>query len=204
MLVYRPYAIRGDTPDLSIASIADLQSDRGKGLKPAAPGKPIGIAPNETGLGEHKADGPALAAPTLLGLGCYWAILDEAHITVLAIDPRYQRRGLGQWLLLNLLFDACDYRRVAPDDHIVLTRATLEVRLSNSRALALYESFGFETLGRRRRYYPDGEDALILWQNSLKTPEFRDRLTQRYCTTRHRLERQGWQIADEKIMGNRT
>ncbi|TVQ06397.1 MAG: ribosomal-protein-alanine N-acetyltransferase [Leptolyngbya sp. DLM2.Bin27] len=122
-----------------------------------------------------------------IGLGCYWAILDEAHITVLAVDPRYQRRGLGKWLLVNLLIDAGER---------ALTRATLEVRPSNSRALALYESFGFETLGRRRRYYTDGEDALILWQNSLKTPEFRDRLGQQRRAAIRRLGRQGWQISD--------
>lgn len=133
--------------------------------------------------------------PALLGLGCYWAILDEAHITVLAVAPRYQRRGLGKWLLVNLLEDACEHP---------LTRATLEVRPSNSLALALYESFGFETLGRRRRYYADGEDALILWQNSLKTAEFRDRLRTQHQATTGRLERQGWQIVDQKKPLNRT
>jgi [ribosomal protein S18]-alanine N-acetyltransferase len=116
----------------------------------------------------------AVAESNLWGLGCYWAILEEAHITVLAVDPRYQRRGLGQWLLIQLLISACARS---------LQRATLEVRPSNSRALALYESFGFETLGRRRCYYADGEDALILWQNSLKTAEFRDRLQRRYART---------------------
>jgi [ribosomal protein S18]-alanine N-acetyltransferase len=132
----------------------------------------------------------AVAESPLWGLGCYWAILEEAHITVLPVDPRYQRRGLGQWLLVQLLLSACSRS---------LQRATLEVRPSNSRALALYESFGFETLGRRRRYYADGEDALILWQNSLKTAEFRDRLQRRYQQTRERLERQGWQIQEEKM-----
>ncbi|MBE9110763.1 GNAT family N-acetyltransferase [Nodosilinea sp. LEGE 07298] len=204
MLVHRPHAIGREAADLSIASIADSQSDRGKGLKLTAPRESISATTDAIGPDQYEADEPELEPPTLLGLGCYWAILDEAHITVLAIDPRYQRRGLGQWLLINLLFDACDYRGMAPDDHIVLTRATLEVRTSNSRALALYEAFGFETLGRRRRYYADGEDALILWQNSLKMPEFRDRLGQRYSAARYRLERQGWQIADEKLAGNRT
>jgi ribosomal-protein-alanine N-acetyltransferase len=70
--------------------------------------------------------------------------------------------------------------------------------------LVLYESFGFETLGRRRRYYADGEDALILWQNSLKTAEFRDQLQQRQVTASRRLERQGWQIAPKKISLDRT
>ncbi|MGB3201874.1 MAG: GNAT family N-acetyltransferase [Nodosilinea sp.] len=154
--------------------------------------------------GNNLVGEPDLETPILLGLGCYWAILDEAHITVLAIDPRYQRRGLGQWLLVNLLIDACAYGSMAPADHLALTRATLEVRPSNSRALALYEAFGFETLGRRRRYYADGEDALILWQNSLKTPEFHDRLRHRYRRACGRLERQGWQIVDQKIVMNRT
>ncbi len=132
---------------------------------------------------------------TLLGMGCYWAILDEAHITVLAVDPRYQRRGLGKWLLVNLLEAAC---------HRDLTRATLEVRPSNSLALALYASLGFETLGRRRRYYTDGEDALILWQNSLKNAEFGDLLRRQRQRTASRLGHQGWQINGEKISVNRT
>jgi ribosomal-protein-alanine N-acetyltransferase len=131
----------------------------------------------------------------MMGLGCYWAILDEAHLTLLGIDPHYQRRGLGQWLLVHLLVDACDRG---------LTRATLEVRASNSRALALYHSFGFETLGSRRRYYPDGEDALILWQNALKTSEFRACLRQRHQAAAARLTAQGWQITAEKHPANRT
>lgn len=132
---------------------------------------------------------------TLLGLGCYWAIVDEAHITVLAVDPRYQRRGLGKWLLVNLLEDAC---------HRTLTRATLEVRPSNSLALALYESLGFEALGRRRRYYADGEDALVLWRNSLKNAEFQDLLRQQRQRTANRLGHQGWQVSGEKMSVNRT
>jgi [ribosomal protein S18]-alanine N-acetyltransferase len=149
-----------------------------------------------------------LDRPTLLGLGCYWAILDEAHITVLAIDPRYQRRGLGKWLLVNLLSKACDgvcdQEGAASQGQPALTRATLEVRPSNSRALALYESFGFETLGRRRRYYADGEDALILWQNSLKTAEFHDQLQRQRTAIADRLKRQGWQMANQNLFLNRT
>lgn len=179
MLVHRPHGNQGGEADLSMASMAD---------------PPLDLGSNWPALAEAPGSGE-IDAPALLGLGCYWAILDEAHITVLAVDPHYQRRGLGKWLLVNLLGDACDR---------ALTRATLEVRPSNSRALALYESFGFETLGRRRRYYADGEDALILWQNSLKTVEYRDRLHQVQQATRHRLERQGWQIKNEKLPVNRT
>lgn len=175
MLLHRPDGSEGAEGDLSTASMADPQ-----------------ISANLVSANSVSAN---LDRATLLGLGCYWAILDEAHITVLAVDPRYQRRGLGKWLLVNLLKDAC---------HRDLTRATLEVRPSNSLALALYESFGFETLGRRRRYYADGEDALILWQNSLKTADFGDLLRRQRQRTISRLERQGWQISGEKMSVNRT
>ncbi|PZU97612.1 MAG: ribosomal-protein-alanine N-acetyltransferase [Leptolyngbya sp.] len=181
MLVHRPHSIQGNQADLSTASMASLKTASGLRDVDPQPGPTSGL--------DH-SDGS-----TLLGLGCYWAILDEAHITVLAIDPRYQRRGLGKWLLVNLLTDA---------NERALTRATLEVRPSNSRALALYESLGFETLGRRRRYYADGEDALILWQKSLKTAEFRDRLQQQHSAVSERLGRQGWQITNKKLPLNRT
>ncbi|MBW4485006.1 MAG: ribosomal protein S18-alanine N-acetyltransferase [Tildeniella torsiva UHER 1998/13D] len=181
MLVHRPHGIQADQPDLSTASMATLKMASDLAEAQPQPFPPLGLNASDES--------------TLLGLGCYWAILDEAHITVLAVDFRYQRRGLGKWLLVNLLTDACDRP---------LTRATLEVRPSNSRALALYESFGFETLGRRRRYYADGEDALVLWQNSLKTAEFCDRLQQQRSATSHRLGRQGWQIMDQRLPLNRT
>ncbi|CAA9322336.1 Ribosomal-protein-S18p-alanine acetyltransferase [uncultured Microcoleus sp.] len=75
--------------------------------------------------------------PTLIGLGCLWAILEEAHITILAIHPRFQGQGLGQALLWALLTKA-HYRQ--------LERATLEVRESNLSALSLYHKFGYMVL----------------------------------------------------------
>ncbi|MUH01289.1 ribosomal-protein-alanine N-acetyltransferase [Scytonema sp. UIC 10036] len=100
----------------------------------------------------------------LLGMGCFWSILDEAHITILAVHPQYQRQGLGQALLYSLL-------KLARDRS--LERATLEVRASNSAAIALYQKFGFQTAGLRRRYYKDNdEDALILWLKDLQHPQF--------------------------------
>ncbi|MEM6253008.1 MAG: ribosomal protein S18-alanine N-acetyltransferase [Cyanobacteria bacterium P01_D01_bin.156] len=101
----------------------------------------------------------------VIGLGCLWAILDEAHITTLAIHPDYHRQRLGQRLLIQLL-------RLAQQR--TLTHATLEVRATNSKALALYEKFGFRMAGRRKRYYSDGEDALILWRSRLQTDDYRD------------------------------
>lgn len=198
MLVHDPQASQTEGAILSIASMAEASIDQSK----SKGSNPVDSVACTTAI--RSADRTGAAAPILLGLGCYWAILDEAHITVLAVDPRYQRRGLGQWLLVNLLMDACEYQTPDPTDPLTLTRATLEVRPSNSRALVLYETFGFEPLGRRRHYYSDGEDALILWQNSLKSPDFRDHLSQRYDVAHQRLRQQGWQIKNQKLVVNRT
>ncbi|MGD1941495.1 MAG: ribosomal protein S18-alanine N-acetyltransferase [Leptolyngbyaceae cyanobacterium] len=121
----------------------------------------------------------------LSGIGCIWAILEEAHITLLGIEPADQGQGLGQWLLIELLRAA-----IARG----LSRATLEVRPSNSRALALYKKYGFGVAGERRRYYADGESALILWKSGLQTPSFaaalqrqQDHLHQKHRLTSHSL-----------------
>ncbi|NJM68949.1 MAG: ribosomal protein S18-alanine N-acetyltransferase [Scytonema sp. RU_4_4] len=104
----------------------------------------------------------------LLGMSCFWSILDEAHITILAVHPQYHRQGFGQALLYSVLKTA--YERG-------LERATLEVRASNSAAISLYQKFGFKIAGRRRRYYKDNdEDALILWLGDLQQPHFQKTL----------------------------
>lgn len=103
-------------------------------------------------------------ADALIGLGCSWAILEEAHITILAVHPDYQRQGLGQLLLVGLLRDA--YQRQ-------LERATLEVGESNAVAIALYKKFGFQVAGRRKGYYQTtGEDALIMWRKDIQDASF--------------------------------
>jgi ribosomal-protein-alanine N-acetyltransferase len=119
-----------------------------------------------------------------MGLACSWAILDEAHITLLGIHPDYRGRGLGRWLLLMLLKTA---------RHRGLTRATLEVRQSNQAAQKLYLQYGFQIAGERRNYYNNGESALILWLSGIQTPDFEtmlsaqhERLTQQLLT--HQIE----------------
>lgn len=146
-------------------------------------------------LGPVTSEGSDSHGANLLGVGCYWAILDEAHITLLGILPAHQRQGLGRWLLLHLLEDAWNRG---------LGRATLEVRISNQRAIDLYESLGFTALGQRQRYYRDGEDALILWQNSLKTAAFQENLRARRIATEAGLAQRGIQIMAPKNVVNRT
>ena len=96
----------------------------------------------------------------IIGAGAFWSVLEEAHITLLMIDPDYQEQGLGFRLLQNLLKKAVTLQ---------LERATLEVNVNNHKAIALYQKAGFQVAGRRKGYYQEtGEDALILWQNHLE------------------------------------
>ncbi|MEG4032098.1 MULTISPECIES: ribosomal protein S18-alanine N-acetyltransferase, partial [unclassified Microcoleus] len=130
---------------------------------------------------------PLLIPPTLIGLGCLWAILEEAHITILAIHPRFQGQGLGQALLWALLKKA-NYRQ--------LERATLEVRESNLAAVSLYKKFGFKEAGRRKRYYEDtGEDALVMWRSGIEKPEFQQYLAVEKVQICDRLHQKNWHLA---------
>jgi ribosomal-protein-alanine N-acetyltransferase len=90
----------------------------------------------------------------IVGYLCLWEIGHEIHITNLAVHPEWRRRGVGRQLLGAALIEG-----VARG----VTLAFLEVRPSNTRALALYESLGFQVIGRRNGYYFDtGEDALVM------------------------------------------
>jgi ribosomal-protein-alanine N-acetyltransferase len=90
----------------------------------------------------------------LQAMACGWLVLDELHITLVAVDPDARRRGLGSLVLRGLLESAAD--RGAE-------RATLEVASTNIAALALYRRLGFREAGRRPAYYRNGDDALIHW-----------------------------------------
>lgn len=126
---------------------------------------------------------------TIIGLGCFWAILEEAHITLLAIHPDYQRQGLGKLLLYKLLEEAVQRQ---------LERATLEVRISNQSAISLYQQFGFRVAGERKNYYPQtGESALILWRSDLQTPAFQQQLTTWREEIISRLAQEKWQLERE-------
>ena len=91
----------------------------------------------------------------LVGVACGWLVVDELHITVLAVHPAGRRRGLGRQLLEALL--AAAQARGAQ-------HATLEVAADNQAALALYGACAFQTAGTRRGYYRGGQDALIQWK----------------------------------------
>ncbi|WP_048600890.1 ribosomal protein S18-alanine N-acetyltransferase [Rubeoparvulum massiliense] len=93
----------------------------------------------------------------VVGYGGMWVIIDEAHVTNIAIHPDFRGKKLGYHLLVQMM--AYAYMRGA-------RRMTLEVRLSNQIAQRLYTKMGFESYGVRKHYYEDnGEDALIMWAN---------------------------------------
>ncbi|MNG26302.1 ribosomal-protein-alanine N-acetyltransferase [compost metagenome] len=84
-----------------------------------------------------------------------WTIIDEAHITNVAVRHDRRGMGLGELLLRRLMVDA---------EEAGMLRMTLEVRVTNERAQRLYGRLGFEPAGLRPGYYSDNnEDALIMW-----------------------------------------
>lgn len=86
-------------------------------------------------------------------VGCYY-VLDEGYITNVAVDPECRRCGIGRALIEELVARARGKQ---------LAFLTLEVRVSNDAAIALYEQNGFEKVGRRPRFYSDPcEDAELM------------------------------------------
>ncbi len=102
----------------------------------------------------------------IVAYGGLWNVLDESHITNIAVDPFYQRQGYGQEMMDVLQAKAIE---------LGAKNMTLEVRVSNVAAQKLYENNGFTVEGRRVRYYSDNnEDAIIMWKYHLE-PQIKDR-----------------------------
>jgi [ribosomal protein S18]-alanine N-acetyltransferase len=94
---------------------------------------------------------------TVVGYCGVWIIVDEAHITNIALLPEYRGMRLGEALMAKVI-------KLARE--IGALRITLEVRVSNERAQNLYRKFGFEEGAIRKQYYTDNmEDALVMWVN---------------------------------------
>ena len=116
---------------------------------------------------------------SLAGYGGFWLMVDEAHISTLAVHPDLRGRGLGELLLVSLLNRAVELRAAV---------ATLEVRVSNSVAQALYEKYGFVQAGRRKGYYTDTrEDALIMTAGPLPSASCQSRFQRLKAALREKL-----------------
>lgn len=99
----------------------------------------------------------------VIGFAGTWIVLDEAHITNVAVLSDYRGQGIGKKLTGALMQYAAN---------LGVTYATLEVRRSNERAQNLYKGLGFQYVGVRKRYYEDnGEDAFIFCCIRMPEPE---------------------------------
>lgn len=102
----------------------------------------------------------ALDNDKIIGYVGAWLLLDEAHITNVAIMPEYRGRGIGTQMMVEFI-------RIVKERGI--TAMTLEVRPSNKVALVLYDRLGFKSVGLRKGYYQDnGESAMIMWNTKLQ------------------------------------
>jgi ribosomal-protein-alanine N-acetyltransferase len=92
----------------------------------------------------------------VVAYGGMWILLDEAHITNIAVHPEYRGIGLGKMIVEHMI-------KAAKGSGV--TSMTLEVRVGNIPAINLYKKYGFEEVAIRKGYYQDtGEDALIMWK----------------------------------------
>lgn len=95
-----------------------------------------------------------------------WKIVDEAHITNISVHPDFQNQKLAHRLLIDAIKECYKEK---------IKFITLEVRTSNTKAIYLYEKFGFNSLGVRKKYYQDNnEDALIMWSNNIFDKKYKD------------------------------
>ena len=94
-----------------------------------------------------------------------WNIIDETHITTIAVSPEYRRKHIGEALILKILGDCYESK---------IKYLTLEVRESNIPAIELYKKYGFSSLGTRKGYYQDNnESALIMWTENIFYDKFK-------------------------------
>jgi ribosomal-protein-alanine N-acetyltransferase len=109
----------------------------------------------------------AMQGKTLVGYAGQLYAGDDAHVTNIAVGRQFQRQGIATRLLAELAWAAIQRGSEG---------LTLEVRVSNTGAQALYERFGFQSAGIRKNYYENVEDAIVMWRRGILEPAFRDRL----------------------------
>lgn len=123
---------------------------------------------SEIAMGANRAYFVATAGPEVVGYAGLMLAVGEGHVTTIGVSPRWQRHGIGRKLLLELARTATE--RGAED-------LTLEVRVSNTAAQALYHEFGFAPAGIRKNYYAEAhEDGLVMWAHDVQSEEYQRRL----------------------------
>lgn len=128
----------------------------------------LGLYLSELALGSLRCYLVARRAGEVVGYGGVMYLGPDAHVTTLAVAPELQRQGIGGRVLLQLARAAIAHGA---------ENLTLEVRVSNDAAIALYRRFGFVPAGVRKNYYAEvKEDALVMWANDIQTDEYAERL----------------------------
>jgi ribosomal-protein-alanine N-acetyltransferase len=123
---------------------------------------------SELALRSSRAYFVARVGGLVVGYSGLMLSLEDAHITTLAVDPAWHRNKIGTRMLVNLAREAT--RRSA-------RHLTLEVRVGNDPAQALYRKFGFHPAGIRKNYYAEtNEDALVMWADDIDSAEYALRL----------------------------
>ena len=101
----------------------------------------------------------------LVGYAGTWHIIDEGHITTIAVKKSHRRKHIGEAIITKIVDDC--YKEG-------IKYLTLEVRVSNNSAISLYSKYGFNSLGTRKGYYQDNnEDALIMWTENIFYDKFK-------------------------------
>jgi ribosomal-protein-alanine N-acetyltransferase len=114
--------------------------------------------------------GVAECEDSVVGYASMWLMVDEAHLTSIAVRETHRRLGIGEMLIIAMVDLALELKAQV---------MTLETRVSNRAAQALYEKYGFAPAGIRRRYYSDdGEDAVIMTTQNLISDSYQARFRQ--------------------------
>jgi ribosomal-protein-alanine N-acetyltransferase len=119
---------------------------------------------SELALRSTRAYFVAKVGREIVGYAGVMISFDDAHVTTIAVDPKWHRRGIATRLLVTLAREA-----LVRGAH----NLTLEVRVSNKGAQEMYRRFGFAPVGVRENYYQEtNEDALVMWVHDIDTPEY--------------------------------
>jgi ribosomal-protein-alanine N-acetyltransferase len=128
----------------------------------------LGLFMSELGFRQSRVYLVARVGTAVVGYAGLMLVEPDGHVTTVAVDPAWHRRGIATRLLLAIAREAAE---------LGAQNLTLEVRMSNDPAKALYRRFGFAPAGMRKGYYAEtGEDALVMWANDIATPRYQARL----------------------------
>ena len=128
----------------------------------------LGLFLSELALRTTRIYVVAKVGPAVVGFAGLMLVAGDGHVTTIAVDPAWHRQGIGTRHLLALsragIGRGC-------------TGLTLEVRMSNEAAQAMYRRFGYAPAGIRKNYYSESnEDALVMWAHDVDLPAYAERL----------------------------